>query len=1827
MDQVDAVLRGNSLGLFTTDSKIRQALHSLIRHPLVELFLLILILLNLLALAATSPGSEIEIEDVSAFDSNVTVFNLFCAAVFTVEAGVRIVVQGFVRGKGTYLRSPWNVFDFVLILAIWLSFGSSSLFGSDDAGFALSVLRTLRLMRFFAGIRELMGAIALGYQTLLTVLALLCYAYIIAAVAGMALFGGVVSRQCLDPADPIANGLTMVDCPRMLHCSQEQYCFALQNPGATFDRNSHVDKLGFDTFGLALLTEFSITVLDDWGELAQPFQDSAASTRGLAHPLFAVVVLCISLLIVQLFLASITFSFLSIRRSSRKQEHDKALERSPEDTVAKANEIPAGLHPSSDHTHFPMHPRWTPRCAAIMSDSRFDAFILNTVILNTLVMAINHYDMNSALELFTNACELVFIVVYTAEAAVKIGAVGFVPYWKLKMNKLDFFIVVTSYVGIILHASATKEQARTVLAFRLLRVLRIAKLLLRVKYLRGLLELAFSTSKTVFSLVLFLMFVIVLGSIIGMHLFASECRSITTLPSTSFGSFTDSMLALFQLITGDNFGGICYYLIDCYGNSTVVATFMVALYMVCQYVTINLFVAVFIENFELSEEIKARRQEDEYNRLLTCTEETDNDEETAKLVQLKALQLSLYLDKGVNQHIFMRLSKVSKFAIQAVKFTPSTVHKKAVAVVSELKNVDSSMAHFLTPEITRQQEEVDIARRRVDQATQLHKELLERWSISSAGNSALTLEVERAADDRAVAEDDLTQAEQKLLDVVDGQPGKLSILRLRAAVANAAGTALKNFEDAVDQAQTAVHGAVEKAEKVAEHAVEAAKRNLEEASDFINVVDGSDATATAAKIQQLEEKLIDDSRAAQFACFRVDDLSLAYFAPEHRLRVNCHQVLDLDTDLKLFRLTFDKVMLFFVIVSSLVLALEGPPGFQHDVHLLSVILATLDWLCFSAFALEFGIKVIAYGLIFTPLSYLSSKWHWLDLAVVACSVVDIASQIAGAESSIASTFRLLRILRPLKLLRLVDGMHVVLDAVQSAAPAMLGIGLCILLTFTAFGILGVAFFAGRLYRCSEDVTLNRQQCSNSGMHWENPDFSFDDIFSAFGSLFFVWTADDWGRVLHACMNAPEQVNAAPTPGASKGITVVLCKLPFLALASSLHRWLITPALFFAVFVTFIVVAVFMLKGLFIACLVDLFAQSSGSATATLSQKNWMILQLLLNSAYNPTKTAATRCCCFSKTIRRSLRNLFNATACEYLINSSVVVTVAVMLLPTELWPNSVAKYFELIEALVLLLWIFEFFGKAVAWSPQSYFLREKIDCVVIPILIFPQIHSAIDVYLPSVAPKIAFLDFIAGLQFLRVLRLTRLLQRSRLLAAMFSTIRISLPQVKNILIVILLLIFIYGVLGMKVYGNVCATASRAQRCEALGHRATFQTTHSSMVLLFQIMTGEDTSRIMRDIMNECGSDCSTSFLWFYVVSYHILTNIIFLNLFVAVLLENYELGVAADNFDITKDDVESLKLQWDECGHSMQIGIHVQDLHDFVCQLHGRFAQVRIDRAWYNRLLIELQEETKQELDADLGRIHFAQLALALCLLLFGTSCLGAEERLIYENRVDNHRKAYAVKLLTAAVRCNVHVRRFLKQSSNGYLQSTELGPCSMSQWSCAARVCRTLLMHVIIERYKVTKPKFFGGHYEGDHVLNQRPSSTLRSAAHLLKSESKLQLSEAFSLDRGLGASDQQVVSPFALNVETAASKKPVFEEEHRGQQQRGGKLLGITDHQSRIATHTVFDIESSGTKMRAFEEEHPNKKHQVQNYGRGKLPTKASQRDDLEFANPVAFDGGTQT
>lgn len=105
--------------------------------------------------------------------------------VFTVELVLRLYAAGSARA---YVRDPWNVFDFILILLCWLPFGGA-LF---TVGRMLRVLRTLRAISMFSSLRDIVTALlhslpAMGHVAFL--LGLLVYVY---SVVGTHLFGATV---------------------------------------------------------------------------------------------------------------------------------------------------------------------------------------------------------------------------------------------------------------------------------------------------------------------------------------------------------------------------------------------------------------------------------------------------------------------------------------------------------------------------------------------------------------------------------------------------------------------------------------------------------------------------------------------------------------------------------------------------------------------------------------------------------------------------------------------------------------------------------------------------------------------------------------------------------------------------------------------------------------------------------------------------------------------------------------------------------------------------------------------------------------------------------------------------------------------------------------------------------------------------------------------------------------------------------------------------------------------------------------------------------------------------------------------------------------------------------------------------------------------------------------------------------------------------------------------------------------------------------------------------------------------------------------------------
>lgn len=70
------------------------------------------------------------------------------SVVFMLEAILKIISSGFIIGKKTYLKDPWNVIDFVIVVAATLDICFLLVQAeNDDTLSALKSIRVLRVLR------------------------------------------------------------------------------------------------------------------------------------------------------------------------------------------------------------------------------------------------------------------------------------------------------------------------------------------------------------------------------------------------------------------------------------------------------------------------------------------------------------------------------------------------------------------------------------------------------------------------------------------------------------------------------------------------------------------------------------------------------------------------------------------------------------------------------------------------------------------------------------------------------------------------------------------------------------------------------------------------------------------------------------------------------------------------------------------------------------------------------------------------------------------------------------------------------------------------------------------------------------------------------------------------------------------------------------------------------------------------------------------------------------------------------------------------------------------------------------------------------------------------------------------------------------------------------------------------------------------------------------------------------------------------------------------------------------------------------------------------
>lgn len=248
-----------------------------------------------------------------------------------------------------------------------------------------------------------------------------------------------------------------------------------------------------------------------------------------------------------------------------------------------------------------------------------------------------------------------------------------------------------------------------------------------------------------------------------------------------------------------------------------------------------------------------------------------------------------------------------------------------------------------------------------------------------------------------------------------------------------------------------------------------------------------------------------------------DSYSLYLFPPDNKFRKLCCWFVN--------QKWFDNVILLFIALNCITLAMERPniPPWSKE----RFFLATANYIFTVVFAIEMLIKVVAAGMFYGHDAYFTSGWNIMDGSLVIISIIDLLMGLISESSprifGILRVFRLLRSLRPLRVINRAPGLKLVVQTLLSSLRPIGNIVLICCTFFIIFGILGVQLFKGTFYYCEgENIkgVRNKTEClERKGNAWINRKYNFDDLGKALMSLFVLSSRDGWVSIMYTGLDA------------------------------------------------------------------------------------------------------------------------------------------------------------------------------------------------------------------------------------------------------------------------------------------------------------------------------------------------------------------------------------------------------------------------------------------------------------------------------------------------------------------------------------------------------------------------------------------------------------------------------------------------------------------------------------------------------------------------------------
>ncbi|XP_031240982.1 voltage-dependent R-type calcium channel subunit alpha-1E isoform X7 [Mastomys coucha] len=686
-------------------------------------------------------------------------------------------------------------------------------------------------------------------------------------------------------------------------------------------------------------------------------------------------------------------------------------------------------------------------------------------------------------------------------------------------------------------------------------------------------------------------------------------------------------------------------------------------------------------------------------------------------------------------------------------------------------------------------------------------------------------------------------------------------------------------------------------------------------STVVNISNKTDGEASPLKEAETKEEEEEVEKKKQKKEKRetgkamVPHSSMFIFSTTNPIRRACHYIVNLRY--------FEMCILLVIAASSIALAAEDPVLTNSERN---KVLRYFDYVFTGVFTFEMVIKMIDQGLILQDGSYFRDLWNILDFVVVVGALVAFALANAlgtnkGRDIKTIKSLRVLRVLRPLKTIKRLPKLKAVFDCVVTSLKNVFNILIVYKLFMFIFAVIAVQLFKGKFFYCTDSSKDTEKECIGNyvdheknkmevkGREWKRHEFHYDNIIWALLTLFTVSTGEGWPQVLQHSVDVTEEDRG---PSRSNRMEMSIF------------------------YVVYFVVFPFFFVNIFVALIIITFQEQGDKMMEECSlEKNERACIDFAISAKPLTRYMPQN----RHTFQYRVWHFVVSPSFEYTIMAMIALNTVVLMMKYYSAPCTYELALKYLNIAFTMVFSLECVLKVIAFGFLNYF-RDTWN-----IFDFITVIGSITEIILTDSKLVNTSGFnMSFLKLFRAARLIKLLRQGYTIRILLWTFVQSFKALPYVCLLIAMLFFIYAIIGMQVFGNI-----KLDEESHINRHNNFRSFFGSLMLLFRSATGEAWQEIMLSCLGEKGCEpdttapsgqneserCGTDLAYVYFVSFIFFCSFLMLNLFVAVIMDNFEY-LTRDSSILGPHHLDEFVRVWAEYDRAACGRIHYTEMYEML---------------------------------------------------------------------------------------------------------------------------------------------------------------------------------------------------------------------------------------------------------------------------------------------------------